>query len=93
MPEKLTAKRIGQAGRATASSTAGADPPSAAPQVSRAAAPAAEAVAPAGGDDRTRRIATAAYLRAESRGFAGGSAEQDWLEAEAEVDRALQAGA
>ena len=30
-------------------------------------------------------VATAAYLRAEARGFAGGSAEQDWLDAEAEL--------
>lgn len=30
-------------------------------------------------------VATAAYFRAEARGFAGGSAEQDWAEAEAEL--------
>lgn len=30
-------------------------------------------------------IATAAYYRAEKRGFAGGSAEEDWYEAEAEL--------
>ncbi len=30
-------------------------------------------------------VATAAYFRAESRGFMGGSAERDWMEAEAEV--------
>jgi len=30
-------------------------------------------------------IATAAYFRAEKRGFAGGSAEEDWYEAEAEL--------
>lgn len=34
-------------------------------------------------------IAIAAYRRAEQRGFSGGAAEQDWLEAEAEIDRAL----
>jgi hypothetical protein len=32
-----------------------------------------------------QRVATAAYLRSEARGFVGGSAEQDWLEAEAEL--------
>jgi hypothetical protein len=31
-------------------------------------------------------IATAAYLRAERRGFASGDPVADWLEAEAEVD-------
>jgi len=30
-------------------------------------------------------VATAAYLRAEARGFVGGSAEEDWLEAEKEI--------
>ncbi|CAN0357027.1 unnamed protein product, partial [Phaeothamnion confervicola] len=30
-------------------------------------------------------VATAAYFRAQGRGFIGGSAEQDWVEAEAEL--------
>ena len=30
-------------------------------------------------------VATAAYFRAERRGFAGGSQEEDWLAAEAEL--------
>jgi len=30
-------------------------------------------------------VATAAYYRAEARGFEGGSAEDDWFEAEAEL--------
>jgi hypothetical protein len=37
-------------------------------------------------DDRRRRIAEAAYYRAERRGFAGGSEADDWLEAEKEID-------
>ena len=36
-------------------------------------------------------IATAAYLRAERRGFVGGDAEADWLAAEAEVEQRLAA--
>lgn len=43
-------------------------------------------------DARRRLIETAAYLRAERRGFVGGSAEADWLEAEAEVDAWLSGG-
>lgn len=42
--------------------------------------------------DRTLRhqlIATAAYLRAERRQFQNGTPEDDWLEAEAEIDRQL----
>lgn len=38
---------------------------------------------------RRQMIARAAYHRAEQRGFAGGSELQDWLEAEAEIDRML----
>lgn len=57
----------------------------------------ARAAAPGAGDSQTglsseeRRhmIEVASYFRAERRGFAGGTPEQDWLEAEAEVDRML----
>lgn len=34
-------------------------------------------------------VATAAYFRAQARGFQPGSAEQDWLDAEAELMRAM----
>lgn len=41
---------------------------------------------PAAGSDAWREmVATAAYHRAEARGFIGGSSEQDWFEAEAEI--------
>lgn len=55
----------------------------------RETAPAATtrpAVAP---ELRHQMIATAAYFHAERRGFAGGSELQDWIEAEAEIDRML----
>lgn len=35
---------------------------------------------------RNEMVSRAAYFRAERRGFAEGSALQDWLEAEAEID-------
>ena len=44
---------------------------------------------PVSAEARRNLIAIAAYLRAEQRGFRGGSPEHDWLEAEAEADRAL----
>ena len=44
-------------------------------------------------DERRHMIELAAYLRAERRGFAGGTPEQDWFEAEAEVDRMLAGSA
>lgn len=37
--------------------------------------------------DRYRMIATAAYYRAEHRGFTGGDPVEDWLAAEAEISR------
>jgi hypothetical protein len=42
-------------------------------------------------DVRRGMIAEGAYLRAERRGFAPGHEEEDWLAAEAEVDRLLKA--
>lgn len=42
-------------------------------------------------EERERMIREAAYLRAEQRGFAGGSPEEDWAEAEREVDARLAA--
>lgn len=35
---------------------------------------------------RQQQIAEAAYYKAEKRGFAPGQEEQDWFEAEAEID-------
>ena len=40
-------------------------------------------------EDRWSMIATAAYYRAEKRGFVGGDPAQDWSEAEAEIDALL----
>jgi hypothetical protein len=40
-------------------------------------------------EERQAMIREAAYLRAEQRGFVGGSPEQDWLLAEQEVDERL----
>ena len=40
---------------------------------------------------RRQMIATAAYYRAESRGFKGGSPIEDWLVAETEIDRQISA--
>ena len=58
------------------------------------AAPAAGAVPRITVSEEARRamIAEAAYLRAERRGFSAGNEEEDWLAAEAEVDRLLRAG-
>ena len=42
-----------------------------------------------GPTERHHRITEAAYLRAERRGFPPGCELQDWLEAEAEVDKLL----
>jgi hypothetical protein len=49
----------------------------------------AQAPATVGQQDRYHSIAEAAYLRAQHRGFLPGCELQDWLEAEAEVDKLL----
>lgn len=41
-------------------------------------------------EQRYQMIAQAAYYRAERRGFIIGDTTQDWLDAEAEIDRILQ---
>jgi hypothetical protein len=40
-------------------------------------------------DNRLSMIRELAYLKAESRGFENGTPEQDWIEAEREVDGIL----
>jgi len=42
---------------------------------------------PASNEERWRMIAEAAYYRAQARGFAPGQEIEDWLQAEAEIDR------
>jgi hypothetical protein len=49
----------------------------------------AQAPVAVGSTERHHRIAEGAYLRAEHRGFLAGCELQDWLEAEAEVDKPL----
>ncbi|MEK7842834.1 MAG: DUF2934 domain-containing protein [Pseudomonadota bacterium] len=51
--------------------------------------PVSQARGTGNGEDRQEMIAIAAYYRAERRGFNGGDAMQDWLEAEAEIDVAV----
>lgn len=43
-------------------------------------------------EERHDMIATAAYYRAECRGFAEGCDQEDWLAAEAEIDQRLKQG-
>ncbi|HZP93807.1 MAG TPA: DUF2934 domain-containing protein [Burkholderiales bacterium] len=42
--------------------------------------------------EREKMIAVAAYYRAEARGFVGGSPEDDWYQAEAELRERLARG-
>jgi Protein of unknown function (DUF2934) len=71
-------------------------PPASAPKRRRtpgngAPAPSADLTA-IGPQERYRMIAETAYFRAERRGFIGGSSEEDWFQAEAEVDSRLAGG-
>ena len=43
-------------------------------------------------EERNRMIAEAAYFRAEHRGFAVGGEWDDWIAAEAEIDRLVELG-
>ena len=40
-------------------------------------------------NERLQRIAERAYFKAQARNFEGGSPEQDWLEAEIEIDQEI----
>ena len=51
----------------------------------------AENPPPISAKERYQMIAEAAYFRAEKRGFTGGNIEEDWIAAEAEIDKILQA--
>ena len=42
--------------------------------------------------EQYKMIAVAAYYRAERRGFCGGHELEDWIEAEAEIDRVFGLG-
>lgn len=50
----------------------------------------AEKSPPVTAEERFRMIAEAAYFRAEKRAFVGGNVAEDWLQAEAEIDRMLK---
>lgn len=41
-------------------------------------------------EERYKMIAQAAYFRAEARGFSGGDPNEDWTQAEIEVDQQLR---
>ena len=55
-----------------------------APKAAKISRPAANMTTAA---DRHQLIAEAAYYRAEQRAFQGGSPEQDWFEAAAQIDK------
>lgn len=55
-----------------------------------APAPSTPPIACVDPDERTRRIAEAAYYRAERRAFCPGCELEDWLEAEKATDEELQ---
>lgn len=55
-------------------------------------APVIEGPEIAAGEERRRMVAEAAYFRAERRGFAPGAELEDWLQAEADVERLIRSG-
>jgi hypothetical protein len=82
------AKKAAAPVSATAKATKAAKPVTAAKKPAKAAAPASVANA----EQRRCYIEVAAYHIAERRGFQGGSPADDWLQAEAEIERLLREG-
>jgi len=66
-------------------------PPSPAAVKAKKKAPAAADCPALSPEQRHAMIATAAYFRAERRSFVGAAEVDDWLAAEAEIDRTLAA--
>jgi hypothetical protein len=83
--KKTAARRTGTPKKMAASAPAPSKTRKKTPTAAKAAKP-RHGIPP---EERQRLIAQAAYLRAERRGFSGGSPEQDWLLAEAEIDSIL----
>jgi hypothetical protein len=83
--KKLAARKTVAAKKKTAAAPAPSKARKKSPTAAKAAKP-RHGIPP---EERQRLIAQAAYLRAERRGFSGGSPEQDWLLAEAEIDAML----
>jgi len=86
--KKTTTKANGKKAAATGGRTTVTKPrkPSSPKPKVKAEPPSVQTVTP---EERWRMVAEAAYLRAEQRGFSGGNPTDDWLAAEAEVDKYL----
>jgi hypothetical protein len=88
-PTKKSAKRKSSAKKAPTSTRTSKSPkkrPSSKKRPSAKSEPAL-GVTP---EERQHMIAIAAYVRAEKRGFVGGDAGDDWVQAEAEIDALLK---
>jgi len=83
-PKPLKAKAVGK-------KTVGAETKTK-PAMTKPAAPAKPAILPISDEHRRRYIELAAFYIAERRGFSGGNTLEDWLQAEAEIDRLLRQG-
>jgi hypothetical protein len=88
---KPAAAKVPAAEKATAPAKAAkaASAPAAAPATPKAAAKGGAVVTP---EQRANYIEVAAFYIAERRGFASGDPMADWLEAQAEIDRAIANG-
>ena len=81
--------------KAPAAQTVAAEPLAAEAQpAARKRTPRQKAAAPViGAHERNNVVAVAAYYIAERRGFHGAGADDDWLQAEREIDALIAAGA
>lgn len=90
-PAKKPAGAKGAAKKAADQATAQKQAPSSArkPITKKSASPQVDTQSAVTSEERQKMIAEAAYLRAEKRGFVGGDPAEDWLIAEAEIDKIL----
>ena len=86
-------KAVGKAVKPTKSTVAAPLPAAAKPRApAKKKAPAVTAGKPLAQEQRTHYIEVAAFYIAERRGFAPGNPLEDWIAAEAEIDRLLATG-
>ncbi len=85
MPTRSTTRTVKPAVKTAAGKTAAKQPRAA------IARPRAKKASGVSAEERWRLIAEAAYFKAERRGFPEGGAQEDWIEAEAEIDALLDA--
>lgn len=91
-PAKTTKSATAKPAKTTVAKAAAVKKPATKAKAAAPKAPAAAKRPPPTRDQRLRYVEVAAYYIAERRAFAPGNPAEDWLNAEAEIDRLLAEG-